>query len=434
MKIITIGGIALNQIERESIMKRTHYLTLIVSLYTNFIFQGIATIIITQNMGIFEMQWSASMSQITLVVSAIGLGRILSLNIAGFISDVVGRKITVLIGTLSYIVFFIGILLTSNYYMGFIMALFAGFGNAFLDTSTYPVVLEAFPTENDSNALSVLNKSFISIGQFILPLVTRFLIGNKLYFGWSFIVCIICLILNFIFLMIIKFPERSSISVEIHQLEKDESSPIKFKEPNSNMKKEGYALLIFSFVSVSLFNIFIMWIPLFAERYIHLDSEDSLVFVSIYSLCSFVSVFFTSFIVKKGINIPKFMFICTLSTGFAIIYMLLVPSMLSIVIASICVGFFAAGGIWQLGLSILLEFFPYRKGTVTSYYSLATSFSVMLSPYFTGLLAEVNIYIIFAYIILLVIIGCTALVTVIKRYQEVFSESVNKIKFKLKRG
>lgn len=404
-------------------MKKTKYLPLIVLLYTNFVFQGMAAIIISQNLGVFEMQWSASISQITLVVSAIGLGRILSLSLSGFISDTVGRKFTVLIGIVAYIIFFAGILFTNSYWSGMILALFAGVGNAFLDTSTYPTVMEAFPEENDSNALSVLNKAFISIGQFVLPFATRFLLGNGYYYGWSFAICAICLVINFIVLLSLKFPSRNDISESQDRAENDESHD-KTKDLSSNIKIEGIALFVFSFVSVSLFNVFIMWVPLFAERYTDVSSNDSLIFVSVYSVCSFVSVFLTSFIVKKGINVPKFMFVCSLLTGMSVLFMVLFPSVISIILGSVNVGFFAAGGIWQLGLSVLLEFFPHRKGVVTSNYSLATSFSVMASPYLTGLMVEQNLKFVFLYVVLLASIGCFALNIVIKRYSQVFPENV----------
>lgn len=414
-------------------MKKKNYLPLIISLYINFIFQGMAAIILSQNMGIFEKQWSASVSQITLVISAIGLGRVLSLKLAGFISDVVGRKVTVLIGTVAYIIFFIGILMSDHYYFGFVMALFAGVGNAFLDTSTYPVVMEAFTSDNDSNALSVLNKSFISIGQFILPIVTRFLLSGNHYYGWTFVVSAVCLMINFILLFFLKFPERSSIVVEIHQLESEDDSLVKFEGIKSNMKKEGWALFAFSFVSVSLFNIFIMWVPMFAEQHTTVSSSDSLMFVSVYSIASFISVFVTSFIVKCGVSIPKLIQVCLLTAGLSIVYMLVSPSVFSITLASICIGVFAAGGIWQLGLSLLLEFFPYRKGTVTSNYSLATSFSVMVSPYFTGLLAERNLNLIFFYVILLVFLGSYCVSVVIRRHQEVFPNANHSLKMTFKK-
>ncbi|MGZ7242420.1 MFS transporter, partial [Streptococcus pyogenes] len=80
------------------------------------------------------------------------------------------------------------------------------------------------------------------------------------------------------------------------------------------------------------------------------------------SIFSFVSVFVTSFIVSRGIHVPRFMMFCTSVTGTALALMLIVPTYYSVLFATFCVGFFAAGGIWQLGLAVLLEFFPFKRG------------------------------------------------------------------------
>ncbi|MGZ7186179.1 MFS transporter, partial [Streptococcus pyogenes] len=78
--------------------------------------------------------------------------------------DRMGRKPAVILGIISYIAFFIGLLYSPNYHLAFIFSIFAGFGNAFLDTATYPVVVEAFDDHSRNSALSVLNKAFISMG------------------------------------------------------------------------------------------------------------------------------------------------------------------------------------------------------------------------------------------------------------------------------
>lgn len=166
---------------------KNKYVPTIGALYINYIFQGIAAIIISQNMSVLEGRWHASLSQITLVISAIGFGRVLSVNIAGLISDALGRRKAVILGVISYVIFYIGLILSTNYMVAFAFAIFAGIGNSFLDTATYPVVVEAFEEHNSNSALSVLNKAFISVGQFLLPIITSFLLANHFYFGWTFI-------------------------------------------------------------------------------------------------------------------------------------------------------------------------------------------------------------------------------------------------------
>ncbi|KXT79559.1 MFS transporter [Streptococcus panodentis] len=389
------------------------YLPLIGSLYINYLFQGIAAIAISQNLALFQKQWSASLSQVTLVISAIGLGRIISLNFSGWFSDRFSRKQTVLIGVIAYCLFFFGIVWTNHYLPAFLVALLAGVGNAFLDTSTYPIVVESFPSENDNSALSVLNKAFISIGQFIFPFITRWTIQQHLYFGWTFLMCALGLLLNLFFLRRFAYPDRQDLA---------EKKPIRSQLPRAKIGAEGAALMLFSFVSVSLFNVFILWIPSFSEQVLSIKNEDSLLFVSIYSIASFVSVFLTSFIVKRKANIAKLILICLLATALSLGGMLLFPSLQSIVLASLTVGVFAAGGIWQLGLALLLEFFPQSKGMVTSFYSLTTAISVMVTPYLTGLMAERSIYQVFAYDFFLALVGFLAILLVKYRYEKVFSK------------
>jgi hypothetical protein len=166
-------------------------------------------------------------------------------------------------------------------------------------------LVEAYPDERVNSSLSVLNKAFISLGQFLLPFITRYLLQHNLFFGWPFILCALCLLANMAYLLFARFPTSTTI------IKKDTDTSTKNTLVNrGNFKIDGIALLIFSFVSVSLFNVFILWIPQYAESMRIVSHENSLIFVSLYSTGSFISVFFTSGIVKKGISIPKFISFC----------------------------------------------------------------------------------------------------------------------------
>lgn len=400
-------------------MRKDNYRFLISSLYFNYIFQGMAAIILSQNMTNLKIHWQATTAQITLVMSAIGLGRILSLYFSGYFSDKFGRKKTVLIAIGSYMIFFCGMLFSSNYQLAFFLAMFGGISNAFLDTSTYPTLVEAYPDERVNSSLSVLNKAFISLGQFLLPFITRYLLQHDLFFGWPFILCALCLFANMFYLLFARFPKSTTI------IKKDTEIVTKSIPKNrGNFKIDGIALLIFSFVSVSLFNIFILWIPQYAESMQIVSHENSLIFVSLYSTGSFISVFFTSGIVKRGINIPKFISFCLSVSGISLLLTLVYPSFATVVVSSICIGIFAAGGIWQLGLALMLELFPKHKGKCTSYYSLATSVSIMVTPYITGILSEQKITYVFWFVILLNVIGLAASLVIVHRYNKLVKRLV----------
>lgn len=398
---------------------KKNYIPLISSLYTNFIFQGMAAIILSQNLHALMSNWQASVQQVTLVISGIGLGRVIILYFAGYFSDNYGRKKTVQLGILSYLIFFIGIIISQNYLQGLFFALFAGFSNAFLDTSTYPTLMEAYPNEKDNSSLSVLNKAFISLGQFILPLLTRFMLNHQLYFGLVFIGCALGLFLNLLYISRLEFPEKKEANVQKSTIINEANRPESARQPK--FKVEGIALLVFSFTCVSTFNIFILWIPSLAESFNLMSHSNSLVLVSVYSVGSFASVFLTSFIVKKGIAPTLLLVWCTAISLLLLLGMLVFPSVPMFLAGSIGIGVFAAGGIWQLGLATLLELFSQGKGRITSYYSIATSVSVMVIPYITGQLEKIDVALIFWLNIALTGIGVAATLIIRYRYKKIIS-------------
>lgn len=385
-----------------------------------------AAIILSQNLQALMSNWQASVQQVTLVISGIGLGRVIILYFAGYFSDNYGRKKTVQLGILSYLIFFIGIILSQNYLQGLFFALFAGFSNAFLDTSTYPTLMEAYPNEKDNSSLSVLNKAFISLGQFILPLLTRFMLNNQLYFGLVFIGCALGLFLNLLYISRLDFPEKKEVKAQKSNIINEVNTQKSARQPK--FKVEGIALLVFSFTCVSTFNIFILWIPSLAESFNLMSHSNSLVLVSVYSVGSFASVFLTSLIVKRGVAPTLLLVWCTGISLLLLMGMLVFPSVPMFLVGSIGIGVFAAGGIWQLGLATLLELFSEGKGRITSYYSISTSVSVMVIPYITGQLEKVNISLIFWLNIGLTAIGVIAAVVIRYRYKKITKGSQQTVK------
>ncbi|MFM9596877.1 MFS transporter, partial [Streptomyces scabiei] len=76
----------------------------------------------------------------------------------------------------------------------------------------------------------------------------------------------------------------------------------------------------------------------------------------------------------------KLIFFYTLVSFLSLLQMVLVPSAIGARLAAVAIGFFAAGGIWQLGLTLLSQYFPAEKGKVTGYYSFATALTFFVGP------------------------------------------------------
>ncbi|RXY82913.1 MFS transporter, partial [Klebsiella pneumoniae] len=90
------------------------------------------------------------------------------------------------LGILSYLIFFVGILLTKNIYLAYVFGIMAGLADSFLDFGTYPALVDTFPPT--ARRGYVLMKAFVSAGHLLLPFLIRFLRLTNLWVGCSFVI------------------------------------------------------------------------------------------------------------------------------------------------------------------------------------------------------------------------------------------------------
>lgn len=105
------------------------YLPSVVILYLNYFIHGIGCSLLSQQV-VKEMlaaQWGVGdVMTVTAVAAALGLGRLVSFPFAGPLSDKLGRRISVLIGAASYVIFFIGIAFSPNIQVAYVAAVLGG--------------------------------------------------------------------------------------------------------------------------------------------------------------------------------------------------------------------------------------------------------------------------------------------------------------------
>ena len=114
-------------------------------LYLNYLVHGIGVLVMSLNVHEFEVQWQTDAAGVSVVISSLGLGRLALLVLAGSLSDKYGRRPFVLLGTVTYLAFFIGLLFTHDVGTAYFFGLLAGAANSLLDAGTYPRLMELFP-------------------------------------------------------------------------------------------------------------------------------------------------------------------------------------------------------------------------------------------------------------------------------------------------
>ena len=145
------------------------YIKSSLGMYLNYFMLGMINIIVASNMESLSERYHVDIPKISLLVSAIGIGKLIALFFSGRLADSWGRKPVIITGNFLYLLFLIGIPTTTNYTLAFIFAISAGIANSLLDSGTYPALTESFPKK--ASSASVLVKASVSIGATVLPFI-----------------------------------------------------------------------------------------------------------------------------------------------------------------------------------------------------------------------------------------------------------------------
>ncbi|WP_281175908.1 MFS transporter [Domibacillus tundrae] len=386
-------------------------------LYINYFLLGMVNIMLSSNMASLSEKWDTDKAGISYIIAAIGIGKLLTYALSGYLSDRFGRKPLVIFAALAMGIFLVGIPLSPIYQAAFMFALLAGVANSAMDAGSYPGLIEIFP--KSSGSASVLVKAFMSVGAAILPFMILFFANQGSSYSYAFFVPAAIFFLNMLFLMTVKFPDHRAI---VASQAAENAGQSKFAiEPK--FSREGIALVIIGFTSTGLFTVAQIWLPSYGEEVLGMAAESAMKLLSYYSIGALISVLSLSILLKKMLRPVTVIVIYPIITFVAITTILTVKIPEVAVVTAFFIGFSTAG-IFQLAITIMTELFWQKKGTVTGIVATAAGLASIVMPLVTGLLSETgNIAIIFIFDAFLAVIGFAAAAFVYYRYGKILNTS-----------
>ncbi|WP_099222772.1 MFS transporter [Listeria costaricensis] len=387
---------------------KSKYFSTSLGLYINYFVHGMALIIIAQNMDAFADQWHTDMAGVAFVVSSFGIGKLIAVFFSGKLSDHFGRKLSIIVGALFYLAFFIGILVSPNTEIAYIFGISAGFANSFLDTGTYPALMEAYPKKAAS--ANIVVKAFVQAGQFLLPFMIAFIMSQHLWFGWSIIFLIAVLSLNTIFIATRKFPPM----VEADTPAKTQEQPVS----KWHFSVDEICLICFGFVAQALLYLLSNWIAKYGSIVVGMSENTSKMLVSLESIGAIICVIVTFTLGSRGVSTLKILLTYLTMTMFISLVLWAVPNPIVATICSVLLGYFSAGGLIQLGLTLLAEVSTRGKGFVTSLYTIAEGIAVFGIPIVAGAMSRTNIANIYLLNALVALFGLTLLIIILVRKKQ----------------
>ncbi len=386
-------------------------------MYINYFLLGMVNIMLASNMPFLTKQLNTDGAGISYIISAIGIGKLLSYSLSGILSDKFGRKPLILVSSLTMAIFLIGIPLSPNYPTAFIFAIIAGIANSAMDAGTYPALIEVFP--KSSGSASVLVKAFISAGAALLPFMIAFFADRDLFYGYAFFLPALIYLLNMIFMFKLPFPNHKREQSTVQQQNTAENKFISAPK----MKQEGIALIVIGFTSTALFTVAQIWLPTYGQQVLGMAESSSVRLLSYYSIGALISVLVLAVLLSKVLRPVTVILVYPMITLIAVLTLLFVKVPTIAIAAAFFMGFSTAG-VFQLAITVMTELFWNKKGTVTGIVATAAGLAAILLPLATGLMSKTgHISIIFIFDAMLSVVGMVAAAFVNYRYRKILNKN-----------
>jgi len=374
------------------------YRRLSFSLYLNYVVHGFGLLILAQNMTALSHAWNVPIAVVSYVISGVGIGRLVAYLITGYFSDKLSRKFFVYLGMLCYFLFAVGIPFSRSIPLSYFFAILAGVANSALDAGTYTTFVEM---AHGNGRYNVLIKAVASIGEFIIPLLVSLFAHLHAWYGWSFMVMALILVINAFLLLPLKFPKQG-VAEAIETVD--------IKEKSKGIKIFTSILFaLYGYLSMALMIWYTQWITLFGQNTVGFTNIQSHFLLSLYSIGSIVGVILLFILLGKNVSETAIMIAMNIIATASLLAIIVSKNIAFSEIASFMFGFSAASGVMQTGLTAFMRLYPARRGFVTGIFYFFGAIASFTVPIITGLLSKESIKLAFGADI---VIGIVAVIVV----------------------
>lgn len=419
------------------------YLFAIATVYMCYLTHGVQAIVFSQNQVNFYTQWgytdaAAGAAAVSMAITWVGVGKFVSVWIGGEISDRIGRKVLAVGGGILYIISFVVMLVTDNVTVACVAGFVSGVATSgFWDGSLYPAVAEASPKYSASTTIGI--KLVISVAGIIYPLFVAMNSGANWHINiyipiaLSIIATVMAIFTPFVYDDKRKLNAGSENGDGAKNAAEAEIQAAKdaMKEPASGMV--NFVTLFFGFV--------IMFIMYGAQQYtkqfgitnLGLETTAAAGLTSIYTAGSVIAVLFWAWMMGKLRWTPiKVILIDSILAAIALALVIVaLPLNLGagvVYVAIAVLGFSAAGGMLQTGVTLRQMMCPGPRGrNVGMYYTFMGFASVFLPFIVSSMTTNVGeASAIWIMMILLLVASCVSIVMslyIVARFKRQFGYS-----------
>ena len=368
----------------------------IATIYMCYLTHGVQAIILSQNKVNFYTQWgytdaAAGAAAVSMAITLTGVGKFVSVWIGGEVSDRIGRKLPAVLGAILYVICFVILLVTDNFYL----ACFAGFlsgvaTSGFWDGALYPAIAEANPKYAGSTTIGI--KAVISVAGIIYPLFAAMNSGDSWHINViiPIVLSVICVVLAAVTPFVYDDKRKQSTGSDDKSGAKNEAEAEIQAAKDAMLQKPSaltnFVTLFFGFVIMFIMYGAQQYTKAFGQNNLGLDSVAAAGLTSIYTAGSIIAVLFWAVMMGKLRWTPiKVILIDGILASLALaVVIIALPLNLgagAVYFGIAVLGFSAAGGMLQTGVTLRQQMCPGPRGRNVGMYYTFMGFASVFLPF-----------------------------------------------------
>lgn len=421
----------------------TKYMFAIATVYMCYLTHGVQAIIFSQNQVNFYTQWgftdaAAGAAAVSAAITWVGVGKFVSVWIGGEISDRIGRKIMAVGGGILYVISFVIMLMTDNATVACVAGFLSGVATSgFWDGSLYPAIAEANPKYSASTTIGI--KLVISISGIVYPLLAAINSGASWHINIYIPIAmsIICVIMAMATPFVYDDERKMSAGESDDNAAKNKAEA-EIQAAKDAMLEQPNGLV--NFLTL-FFGFIIMFIMYGAQQYtkqfgitnLGLDATAAAGLTSIYTVGSVIAVLFWAWMMGKlrwtpikVILIDAILAACALALVIVALPLNLGAGVVYVAIAVL--GFSAAGGMLQTGVTLRQMMCPGPRGRNVGMYYTFMGFASVFLPFVVGSMTKSvgeasAVWIMMVLLLIAAIVGILMALYVMSRFKKQFGYS-----------
>lgn len=421
----------------------TKYMFAIATVYMCYLTHGVQAIIFSQNQVNFYTQWgftdaAAGAAAVSAAITWVGVGKFVSVWIGGEISDRIGRKIMAVGGGILYVISFVIMLMTDNATVACVAGFLSGVATSgFWDGSLYPAIAEANPKYSASTTIGI--KLVISISGIVYPLLAAINSGASWHINIYIPIAmsIICVIMAMATPFVYDDERKMSAGESDDNAAKNKAEA-EIQAAKDAMLEQPNGLV--NFLTL-FFGFIIMFIMYGAQQYtkqfgitnLGLDATAAAGLTSIYTVGSVIAVLFWAWMMGKlrwtpikVILIDAILAACALALVIVALPLNLGAGVVYVAIAVL--GFSAAGGMLQTGVTLRQMMCPGPRGRNVGMYYTFMGFASVFLPFVVGSMTRSvgeasAVWIMMILLLIAAIVGILMALYVMSRFKKQFGYS-----------